>query len=712
MGAMMMHSAQSYTDGWTSFLRVQSSNTGITFIIGENVPPATNGKTVWMPSMPVNLTKKDLVLFKSDGLHEIGHIRWSDIPYFQAFGAQHGQFAGFLLNAVDDVFMENKQSRMTREAEGYFRESAEIMFERKQFRDGSASPAEAVGSYTLCYLFSRAWSEYNAPLAVVKENFDKHFGEHAENVRSNLDQILYNEFPSVQSTRHAGALTLRIMAMLKALSDEDEKKKEEEKNGQQPKDQSGEQSPNGDSGKGQGGGKSEEKKPEQSGGSSDREPEEKKPEQSDGNSEGKPGEKGGQGDQQGNSQPQGGEKPGEGSKACNGNGDAAGSQTDGNQGAGAPGTSLKEIVDGIISANDLGDREVFDKRAVIQGISDSVAAQKNPDYKGQTLAPKCVIEGNANAKPSGKGFGGGAGKREVVDGIAVCPENTTEARVVESKLGRKVQVLATKLQSYLMNQEEADEFSTHRGGLGQNHLYRLGLGDTRIFAQKEEVERPTAAMSIVVDLSGSTMDLEDVDYVDEKNGKPKKKRRTNSLPSLAVKGNAVAGAASKEKAVEVPSIARSIVQAALIFEKVLNQIGTPREILGFAPSKGELMTMVRSFGDDHLTAVKRIGGLRGIAGGNHTPIGEAVFHAGRRLMAHDAQKKVLLVLTDGSPSCVDKAVEMTRFCESAGIRVVYLVIGETVRTDWLITAKIPFACAKTADEVGPVLIAEAKKLLM
>lgn len=670
MGAMTMHSAQALTDGWMSFLRVQASNTGIKFIIGEKVPPATDGKTVWMPSLPVKLTMEDLILFKSDGLHEIGHIRWSDIPYFQAFGAKHGQFAGFLLNAVDDVYMENKQSRMTREAEGYFRQSAEIMFERNQFRDGSASPAEAVGCYTLCYLFSRAWSEYNAPLAVVTANFDKHFGEHAENVRSNLDQILINEFPSVQSTPHAGDLTLRIMAMLKALSDKDEKKKEEEKKGQKPKDQDGEQSQNGDSGNGQGSGKSDEKKPEQSGG----------------NSDGKPGEKGDQGDQQGNAQPQGGDTPGKESKGASGKGDNAGGKNDDSQGAGANGTSLKEIVNGIINAKDLGDREVFDKRAVIQGISDSVAAKKNPDYKNQSLAPKCVIDGKAIGNPSENGFGGGAGNREVVDGIVVGPQDANEARVMEGKLSRKVQVLATRLQSYLMNQEEAESFSTHRGDLGQNHLYRLGMGDTRIFAQKEELDRPTAAVSIVLDLSSSTQDATDKKFANGQNP-----QFTGGEP---------------------PSIARSIVQSALIFEKVLDQIGTPREILGFAPKGGELMTMVRSFGDNHQTAVKRIGGLRRIIGGNHTPIGEAVFHAGRRLMGHAAQKKVLFVLTDGMPGSVEKAVEMTRFCESTGIRVVYLVIGESVRTDWLTEAKIPFACAKTADEVGPTLIAEAKRLLM
>lgn len=681
-----MHSAQALTDGWISFLRVQASNTGIKFIIGENESPATDGETIWMPSLPVNLTMKDLILFKSDGFHEIGHIRHSDLPYFNAFTEKHGDFGRFLLNALDDVFMEKKQSRVTREAEGYFRQSTEIMFERKQFRDGSASPAEAVACYTLCYLFSRTWSEYAPPLAMVQTNFDKHFGEHAENVRNNLNQILESEFPSVQSTPHAGALALRIIAMLKALSDEDEKKKEEEKNGQPPKDQGGEQSQNGGSGDGQGSGKSDEKKPEQSGGVADDKSDEKKPGQPGSGSDEKQNEKGGQGDQQGKSQPQGGDKPGEGSKAGEGKGSAAEGKQDGGQGAGANGPSLKEIVEGIINATGLGDREIFDKRAVIKGISDSVAAKKNPDYKGQTLAPKCVIDGKAIGKPSEKGFGGGAGNREVVDGIAVCPQDAAEARVIEGKLNRKVQVLATRLQAYLMNQEEAEEFSTHRGGLGQNHLYRLGMGDTRIFCQKEEVERPTAAVSIVLDLSSSTQD--EVDKAFARNENP---QFVGGLPS---------------------SIARSIVQAALIFEKVLDQIGTPREILGFAPKKGELMTMVRSFGDNHLTAVKRIGGLRRIAGGGHTPIGEAVFHAGRRLMGHDAQKKVQFVLTDGMPGNVEKAVEMTRFCEGAGIRVVFLVIGERVRTDWLTEAKIPFACAKTADEVGPVLIAEAKRLLM
>lgn len=40
------------------------------------------------------------------------------------------------------------------------------------------------------------------------------------------------------------------------------------------------------------------------------------------------------------------------------------------------------------------------------------------------------------------------------------------------------------------------------------------------------------------------------------------------------------------------------------------------------------MSMVRSFGEDHQTAMARLGGLRRIAGGNQTPIGEAVFMQG------------------------------------------------------------------------------------
>ncbi|MBF3053103.1 hypothetical protein HKW90_01605 [Pseudomonas aeruginosa] len=72
----------------------------------------------------------------------------------------------------------------------------------------------------------------------------------------------------------------------------------------------------------------------------------------------------------------------------------------------------------------------------------------------------------------------------------------------------------------------------------------------------------------------------------------------------------------------------------------------------------------------------------------------------------------MFVLTDGAPSCVELAVQQTASAVEAGIKVVYLLIGQHVRTDWLAQEGIPFAQAATADDVGPALLEQAKQLLM
>lgn len=705
MTALMNFSRNAITQGWIAFFRTLASNTGIKFVFGENEQARTDGKTVYLPALPVNLTEDDLTLTKAFGFHEVGHCQFSDVVFFQAFAAKHGDFARFLLNALDDVYMEYKQTRATREAEIYFRRKAGILFERKQFRDGSNSVAEAVACYALCYLRADRWSEYRDPLAVIEANFNKHFGVHAENVRGNLNDILINEFPSVDSTQDAGSLSLRIISMLKALSDDEEKKKEEDQGqdsqeGGQPSSNSGSSDDQGQSGQGD---------KAQSGSTDEQQPgNEQKDGKGGAEGESKPqsGNESSNDGGQGDAQPQGGDQPGDGkgkgelkpdsgneSGADDGQSGAGECGKDGTQGhndgsGSANGRSLKEIVDEILNAKGLGDKEVFDDREAVTTVSKAVQAGTNPNYKGQTLAPKCVIDGKLDAAPGkpGKGFGGGAGTKEVVDGMSVCPQDADEVRAMERRLGRKAQVLASKLQGLLMQQEEAESYSTHRGQLGQNHLYRLSLGDVRLFTQSEEAERPTTAVSIVVDLSSSTQDEND---------------------KLFAKGKQ-----PQFEAAVAPSTLRSILESVVLLEDVFNKIGCPREVLGFAPKGGELMTMVRSFGDSNQTALKRIGGLRRVAGGGHTPIGEAVFHAGRRLLTHEANRKVMFVLTDGAPGDVAKATEMTRFCESSGIRVVYLVIGDKVRTDWLTKAGFPFAVAITSDEVAPTLLAEAKKLLL
>ncbi len=216
----LQRATQKFQDGWISFLRVLARNSGLKFVVRPNEAPRTDGKTVYLPALPAKLTDDDLTLFKRTGYHEVGHCMHSNVPYYQQFNAEHGPFAGMLLNAVDDVYMEYAQTVASRRSEHYFRRGAAIMIDRQIFRDGSQSPQEAFASYTLCFLRSRRWSEYLPAVELIRENFDAHFGEHADQIRENLETILLAEYPNVRSTEDAGLLTLRLIEMLKQQRDQ------------------------------------------------------------------------------------------------------------------------------------------------------------------------------------------------------------------------------------------------------------------------------------------------------------------------------------------------------------------------------------------------------------------------------------------------------------------------------------------------------------
>lgn len=623
-------------DGWVSFLRVLARNSGLKFKVGPNIGAATDGKTVYLPSLPANLNEQDLLLFKSNGYHEVGHCLHSDLGFFQSFSQANGQFAQILLNAVDDCFMEHRMCRTSRVAERYFRECTTLLVERNQFRDGSRSPAEAVACYVLTFLFSRAWHEYLPPLEMVKVNLKAHFGEHYDELVENLNKILISEFPNVRSTVDGGALVLRIIEMLKQQAQEQDKKDEDEQEPEDCQDPSDDESEEGE-GEDEGDGSNDDESQEEEGGSAT------------------------DGDE---------------------SSDDDSSQPDGDDGEEkVPAKTLSQLVDEMINDDDVGTGEIFDRSQAIKELAEAINNGEVPEYEDQGDVPAFEVDG----KPVDQQRLQAGAECELVEGMKVCPADKENAKALEGQLTNKVSVLATKLQALLLNREESDVYASHRGRLGESNLYRVGMGSGKVFEQAEEVVTVSAAVSVVADLSGSTQ---------------------ASVAHFKLQQGI------KPEPEDYLTIAESIQQSLLILEKVLNQLGTPREIIGFAPSSGHLTTVVRTFADDHGSAVSRIGGLKQLVGGGWTPIGEAVFQSAQRLHSYPATRKVMFVMTDGEPSSVDMALEQTAAAQRSGIQVVYLLIGNQVTSDWLVEAGIPFAWAKTADELCPVLLDQAEKLLM
>jgi cobalamin biosynthesis protein CobT len=665
-------SAKQFRDGWMSFLRVLARDSKIKFSVGR---PATDGNTIYLPALPAELTKDDEMLFKAFGYHEVGHVLHSNMQLYPTFGKEHGKQAHSLLNAIDDVWMEETQARFSKAAGRYFREKVTILTSKKMFRDGSASPFEAIASYCLTALGALKRPEFEQPKAIVRENVRLHFGEDADQLLENLDEILFSEFPNVRSTDDAGRLALRIIEMLKQQSQQQDEVPEDEPEDEQDPGEEADPAEDGQSGDEQGDG---EQTGESDSTENDQSDESGDADNADAGNEGEEGES--------DSTDQDGDQD---SQAGNGDGTDESSDSDGceegDEGNGKP--TLAEIIKQMFE-EDIEEGEVFDARKYIECLAEEVENGEAPDYQGQTPVPAFNVDGESVSQQSTLG----AGKGELIEGMPVCPADREIAKEIEGNLDRKFQVLAMKLQCLLMNREEADVYTTTRGRIGESHLYRFGMGNTRIFEQQEEIERVSAAVSLVADLSGSTL------YVPG----------SENLPAPRSE--------EERKAFEEQLLRKSafshIQHSLLIMEKMLDQLGNPREILGFAPKSGELSTIVRSFGDDHQTAATRIGGLRHVVGGGHTPIGEAVFQATNRLMAHEAQRKVMFVLTDGAPSDVELAKYQTEVALKAGISVVYLLIGEQVVTDWLDEMECPYVHAKSAEELCPILLDQAEALLM
>lgn len=691
-----MRTAKIAPEGWIQFIRSLARDKKLKVVIGHGVGAATNGNTLWLPALPAQLTPDDLVLFKGNAFHEVGHIRRSNIKFFQAFGKEHGSFAGFLLNALDDVFMEGCEAGWKKMAARYLLDSTMVLIERDSYRDGSAGLGEAVACYCLSYLTAKRWPTVGVAKARIEVNLRKHLAEHADKVIPALCALLDAEFPAVNSTEDGGALALKIIELLKSLAEQEQSEpspsnesgesEDDAESTSQPAPGRSDEAENSDSkpqGEGKGDGDAEQSESDGKGKGEGKADNSESDPQGDGKGKGDSNdadpEQDGSGNGQGkgeadksNSEPKGeGKDEGRTENAGSKNessGDSAGGKgdkdQDGESQSGAKpeantGKSLQQMVDEMLKEQ-LGNQEVFDKGSAIEELAKGIASGANPAYKDQPLIDGLVMD-----------FSTGDGKTEgFADGMPIVDVDREMAKVIAEVTGRKANVMGNRLRALLANREETDQYVARTGRLNEQNLHRFALDDSRIFAKAEERVEETAAVSITADLSGST--------------------------GMGREGT---------------TVAEQIRIALTLIEKVLHEVGTPREILGFAPKSGELNCMVKTFGDNHRVALDRIAGMHRLVGGESTPIGSAVLQAGTRLLGHEAQRKLLFVITDGLPDDVQHAREMTDAVLRTGVEVIYLVIGSAQACKWLESANIKFAHADNAEGLIPALVSKVAQFL-
>ncbi len=450
--------------GWVGYLRTLARAQGIRVVFGEN--PKTDGKTVYLPNLPLDLSSNDAMIVRGDAHHEFGHIKFSNVPYFMEFSSVNGPFAKGLLNAIEDPWIEVRTTSLSRMAETYLRKSVELAIERGQFNLGDGTADGALVSYVLCFYFSVlvGWSEYDEPMVKSRCNFVDSFGEGAETVLLTVEGILRNEAKGCNSTEDNALLTLRIMDALKELDEDDQ-----------------------------------DQDPSQGSSTPENEP-------SDGENEGDSS-----GIDQGDAKQQGSESPdtnqnaglGQGSKSQDLSQKGESSNTNADNGQGgvqkpeAQGDSnepsLAEKIEEMLKGHGLDGKEVVDLREIVEDISN------DEKYDGAVRVPDGEITSSRGSK--------GAGRGNTTPGMTPAPDNIDLYRSCVGHLDRKVSVMAAKLQQVLEAKSEDEVVIGSRGRrIAGSKLFRLPQGNGKVFKSTIDSFEELPAISMLCDLSGSTDD--------------------------------------------------------------------------------------------------------------------------------------------------------------------------------------------------------------
>lgn len=452
--------------GWIGYLRTIAREKKINVVFGH--APKTDGRTVYLPNLPLDLTSDDAMIVRGDAHHEIGHIVHSDVPYFMEFASRNGAFAKGILNAIEDPWMEVRSAGLSRMAETYLRKSVELAYKRGKFNLGDGTADEALVAYVLCFYFSVlvGWSEYDEPMVKSRSNFVDSFGEGAETVLSTVEGILRNEARGCNSTEDNALLTLRIIDALKELDEEDQDQ------GQDPSQ----------------GSKTPENEP------------------SDGTNEGDCS-----GNDQGDANQQGSGSADENQNAASGqgpksqnqkrNGNTSNTGADSGQGnvqkpeaeGDSTEPSLAEKIEEMLKGQNLDGKEVVDLRDIVGQICE------DEKYDGAVRVPDGEITDSRGGKAAGQG--------NTTLGITPAQANLDLYRSCVSHLDSKVGVMAAKLQQVLEAKAEEEVVIGSRGRrVAGSKLFRLPQGNGRVFKRTIEHFEALPAISMLCDLSDSTAD--------------------------------------------------------------------------------------------------------------------------------------------------------------------------------------------------------------
>lgn len=608
----------------------------------------TDGKTITLPRLPEDYPHMDALWgFLA---HEGAHVRHTSFDDWSEMASARSEVRTGLANILEDCRIEKEMVReypgtkQTLEAATQFMVDAQ----RMHMYQGGEHPAHVLLGYSLYWCRSQVLEQ-----SVLQPHFESVVKALETTFPAGMVvrlNALLRKVVGTQSTADVVALTDEILAMLRdeaqkqqPPSPSQQNQQQDASNGADDDDQGDDQDQNGDSDDQQNNAGNQGDQDDQDGNDSSAGADNGQKEEDQG------GQTGGQGDQQNDAD----DKPGN-------QDDASGSS------AGADQSNEQDDQN-----DDQGDQQSPQGGAGDQGDQDDDSSDD-----GNNSQPEGGVGGQDGAEPSD----GGDSTQGAVSAIqrvfqadaADVPEDTFAALREEfqkasvgtgeatyqtvrqaipasgysggNNLASQVKSTTAKIRSQLYGLVQASQRSgsrTKRTGkrLDTRNLHRVLVGDTRVYRTPAERQRPNTAVHIVVDMSSSMGH-----YV---------------IPNTNKKFEEVAR------------------EAAMALAMALEPIpGVNPAVTFFCDDSSQPVYSVVKHGERvGKNADRFMFTSRGL-----TPMAEAVWYGAYELSKTREDRKMMIVVTDGDPDCVDSARSVIGLCEQSGFDMVGIGICTTAVT--------------------------------
>lgn len=704
--------------------------------------PKTNGRTIWIPRLPYDLEPEELYLVRSDLVHEVGHIRYSDFEYLKDFVKHHSKFAKGVLNALEDAWMERQVDDDLPGAGQNIRHSLPLADQRGRVKTGKNS-SEAFEM--LCYFYGSkvlsGWAELDPFYERSRKALEQTMSE--ENILE-VEKMIAADLPKSQSTADNGELTLKLIRFLEDLADQMDQQKEDEKDGESG--ESDDSQPGEDDNQ-QGEGESSESNSEgtdpasadddageeDDDTSSDSDGSDSSSDESDSTddpdaADGGQGESGSDSDDTGDSDSSadGGQNADEddNTEEANGAGDSSsdskedsGESTADNNAEGkgdnseegdSSSDSDSSNADGSQENNGEGQPENDDSSSD-EGGNSSEDSNNNDDQDGSDSSESSSPD---QSDSSGDGAAGDTDPSESDNPIRDMLEGDPgDKEVVDFEGG--VEDVADEIDQDPERSKQPKVVNTENSEVifGTQDLAQYNIAKANVQSQTGVVASRLQVIlqSLVVEdfwyekrgrLSGKRLARIPLDdpYIFEQ-------REVTELPRAAVSVlNDLSGSTEG-------SCAELIQQTNILLGESMELVGNPCELLGFGSEAGRSndLLYIKGFDEPLGPAKPRLGGAIQDTGGG-TPLAQTLFETALRLMAREEERKLLFVLTDGQPNNAQEVIDFTKRVEASGMDVFFFLIGNDV-PDWLAKSGLRHATVRDIPSVGIEVLTELQRAL-